>query len=59
MISQRWPLMNGHIGGNIEKITAAGFKIVALKYIHNLGLQRWRKNFIVVHRERPFLWRFG
>tara|TARA_R110002153_G_scaffold5291_8_gene24853 strand:+ start:2692 stop:3087 length:396 start_codon:yes stop_codon:yes gene_type:complete len=43
---------NGHIGAILEKITAAGFKIVALKYTQ-LSL-RDAQEFYGVHRERPF-----
>ncbi len=43
---------NGHIGAILEKITAAGFKIVAMKYTH-LSL-RDAQEFYGVHRERPF-----
>lgn len=43
---------NGHIGAILEKITAAGFKIVAMKYTQ-LSL-RDAQEFYSVHRERPF-----
>jgi len=43
---------NGHIGAILEKITAAGFKIVAMKYTQ-LGL-REAKAFYAIHNERPF-----
>jgi nucleoside-diphosphate kinase len=43
---------NGHIGGILEKITAAGFKIVAMKYTQ-LSL-RDAQAFYSVHSERPF-----
>ncbi|WP_058103335.1 nucleoside-diphosphate kinase [Maribacter dokdonensis] len=43
---------NGHIGAILEKITAAGFKIVAMKYTQ-LSL-RDAQEFYGVHRERPF-----
>jgi nucleoside-diphosphate kinase len=43
---------NGHIGAILEKITAAGFNIVALKYTQ-LSL-RDAQEFYGVHRERPF-----
>lgn len=43
---------NGHIGAILEKITAAGFKIVALKYTQ-LSLKDAQK-FYGIHRERPF-----
>lgn len=45
-------IANGHIGAIIDKITGAGFKIVAMKYIRlseqTAGL------FYEVHKERPF-----
>lgn len=43
---------NGHIGGVLEKITSAGFKIVAMKYTQ-LSLQD-AQEFYAVHKERPF-----
>ncbi|MGB3152751.1 MAG: nucleoside-diphosphate kinase [Maribacter sp.] len=43
---------NGHIGGILEKITAAGFKIVAMKYTQ-LSI-RDAQQFYAVHKERPF-----
>jgi len=43
---------NGHIGAILEKITASGFKIVAMKYTQ-LSL-RDAQEFYGVHRERPF-----
>jgi nucleoside-diphosphate kinase len=43
---------NGHIGGILEKITAAGFKIVAMKYTQ-LSL-RDAQAFYAVHASRPF-----
>lgn len=43
---------NGHIGAILEKITSAGFKILALKYTQ-MSL-RDAKEFYGVHRERPF-----
>lgn len=43
---------NGHIGAILEKITSAGFKIVAMKYTQ-LSL-RDAQEFYGVHRERPF-----
>ena len=42
----------GHIGAILEKITAAGFKIVAMKYTHLS--QRDAEQFYAVHKERPF-----
>ncbi len=42
----------GYIGAILEKITAAGFKIVAMKYTH---LSRNdAETFYAVHKERPF-----
>ncbi len=43
---------SGHIGAILEKITAAGFKIVAMKYTQ-LSL-RDAQAFYEVHKERPF-----
>jgi nucleoside-diphosphate kinase len=43
---------NGHIGSIINDITAAGFKIVALKYT-KLTTER-AGAFYEVHKERPF-----
>ncbi len=43
---------NGHIGGILDKITSAGFKIVALKYTQ-LSLRDAEK-FYAIHKERPF-----
>ncbi|MGC1514493.1 MAG: nucleoside-diphosphate kinase [Maribacter sp.] len=43
---------NGHIGAILEKITAAGFKIVAMKYTQLS--QRDAQEFYGVHRARPF-----
>jgi nucleoside-diphosphate kinase len=43
---------NGHIGAILEKITAAGFKILAMKYTQ-LSL-RDAQEFYSVHSERPF-----
>lgn len=42
----------GHIGAILEKITAAGFKIVAMKYTQLS--QRDAEEFYSIHRERPF-----
>ncbi len=42
----------GHIGAILEKITAAGFKIVAMKYTHLS--QRDAEQFYAIHSERPF-----
>ncbi len=43
---------NGHIGAILEKITRAGFKIVALKYTQLS--KRDAREFYAIHRERPF-----
>lgn len=43
---------DGHIGAILEKISAAGFKIVAMKYTQ-LSL-RDAKAFYDIHKERPF-----
>ncbi|WP_299435496.1 nucleoside-diphosphate kinase [uncultured Maribacter sp.] len=43
---------NGHIGGILDKITAAGFKIVAMKYTQLS--KRDAEAFYAVHSERPF-----
>lgn len=43
---------NGHIGAILEKITAAGFKIAAMKYTQ-LSV-RDAQAFYAVHSERPF-----
>ena len=43
---------NGHVGAILEKITAAGFKIVAMKYTQLS--QRDAEAFYAVHNERPF-----
>ncbi len=43
---------NGHIGGILDKITSAGFKIVAMKYTQLS--RRDAQEFYAVHRERPF-----
>lgn len=43
---------NGHIGAIINDITAAGFKIVALKYT-KLSAETAGK-FYEIHKERPF-----
>ena len=43
---------NGHIGAILEKITAAGFKIVAMKYTQ-LSM-RDAQAFYAIHSERPF-----
>ncbi len=43
---------NGHIGAILEKITAAGFKIVAMKYTQLS--KRDAREFYAVHKERPF-----
>ena len=43
---------NGHIGGILDKITSAGFKIVAMKYTQLST--RDAEAFYAVHNERPF-----
>jgi nucleoside-diphosphate kinase len=43
---------NGHIGAILEKITAAGFKIIALKYTQLS--KRDAREFYAIHRDRPF-----
>jgi nucleoside-diphosphate kinase len=43
---------NGHIGAILEKITSAGFKIIAMKYTQLS--KRDAQQFYAIHRERPF-----
>ena len=43
---------NGHISGILDKITSAGFKIVAMKYTQLS--KRDAEAFYAVHNERPF-----
>jgi len=43
---------NGHIGGILDQICAAGFKIVAMKYT-KLSAEK-AGEFYAVHKERPF-----
>ncbi|NGM66251.1 nucleoside-diphosphate kinase [Sphingobacterium sp. SGR-19] len=43
---------NGHIGAILNDIIAAGFKIVAMKYIQLT--KETAGNFYAVHKERPF-----
>ncbi|MFS4469349.1 nucleoside-diphosphate kinase [Maribacter sp. 2210JD10-5] len=43
---------NGHIGAILEKITASGFKIVAMKYTQLS--RRDAEEFYAIHKERPF-----
>lgn len=43
---------NGHIGAILEKISSAGFKIVAMKYTQ-LSI-RDAQEFYSIHKERPF-----
>ena len=43
---------NGHIGAILDKINAAGFKIVAMKYTQLS--KRDAQAFYAVHSERPF-----
>ncbi len=43
---------NGHIGAILEKITSAGFKIIAMKYTQLS--RRDAQQFYAIHRDRPF-----
>lgn len=43
---------NGHIGAILEKISSAGFKIVAMKYTQLS--KRDAQEFYAIHKERPF-----
>ncbi len=43
---------NGHIGAILEKITSAGFKIIAMKYTQLS--KRDAREFYAIHRDRPF-----
>jgi nucleoside-diphosphate kinase len=43
---------NGHIGGILDKIASAGFKVVAMKYTQLS--KRDAQEFYAVHSERPF-----
>ncbi|NNJ87786.1 MAG: nucleoside-diphosphate kinase, partial [Eudoraea sp.] len=43
---------NGHIGAILEKITSAGFKIIAMKYTQLS--KRDAQEFYAIHKERPF-----
>lgn len=43
---------NGHIGGILDKINSAGFKIIAMKYTQLS--KRDAQKFYEVHKERPF-----
>nr|WP_299383863.1 nucleoside-diphosphate kinase [Allomuricauda sp.] len=43
---------NGHIGAILEKITGAGFKIVAMKYTQLS--RRDAQEFYAIHKDRPF-----
>jgi nucleoside-diphosphate kinase len=43
---------NGHIGAILEKINAAGFKIIAMKYTQMS--KRDAETFYAIHKERPF-----
>ena len=43
---------NGHIGPILEKITSAGFRIVALKYTQLS--RRDAEKFYAIHKDRPF-----
>lgn len=43
---------NGHIGAILEKITSAGFKIIAMKYTQLS--RRDAREFYAIHKDRPF-----
>src|SRR6056297_2394507 len=43
---------NGYIGAILDKITSAGFKIVAMKYTQLS--KRDAREFYAIHKERPF-----
>lgn len=43
---------NGHIGAILEKITSAGFKIIAMKYTQLS--RRDAQQFYAIHQDRPF-----
>ncbi len=43
---------NGHIGAILEKITSAGFKIIAMKYTQLS--RRDAQQFYAIHHDRPF-----
>jgi len=43
---------NGHIGSILDKISSAGFKIVAMKYTQMS--RRDAQEFYAIHKERPF-----
>src|SRR5690606_23941770 len=43
---------NGHIGNILQMITDAGFRIVAMKYLHISRGQA--EKFYEIHKERPF-----
>ncbi|QCX00490.1 nucleoside-diphosphate kinase [Aggregatimonas sangjinii] len=43
---------NGHIGAILDKITSAGFKIIAMKYTQLS--KRDAQEFYAIHKERPF-----
>lgn len=43
---------NGHIGAILEKISSAGFKIIAMKYTQLS--RRDAQEFYAIHRDRPF-----
>lgn len=45
-------VMNGHVGAIIDKITGAGFKIIAMKYLRLS--EQTAGMFYEVHKERPF-----
>ncbi len=43
---------NGHIGAILDKITSAGFKIIAMKYTQLS--KRDAEAFYAIHKDRPF-----
>lgn len=43
---------NGHIGPILEKITSAGFRIIAMKYTQLS--KRDAREFYAIHKDRPF-----
>ena len=45
-------IINGHVGAIIDKITGAGFKIIAMKYTRLS--EQTAGMFYEVHKERPF-----
>ena len=47
----------GNIGAILEKINAAGFRIVAMKLTQMT--KRDAETFYAIHKERPFFWGVG